>query len=1073
MTDNQNPTAVVVNDDVTQLRVLSGLLRKDGFETQMFETAQDALAAMDQERPPDLIVTDLYMPGIDGWRFCRLLRSSEYPLFNEVPILVVSATFAGDEASRITADLGANAFLPSPVDGRRFIASARSLLAGERPRDTLHVLIIEDSKTLAGMLKKSFEQEGYHAGIASDLGAAVDAFEREPYHIAVIDYHLPDGKGDALLPRFRKARPDIVCIMMTTDPNPELGLIWMQAGAAAYLRKPFKPDYLLELCARARRERALLQVEERLEERTRELRESRERLRVSEANYRRLLKNVPAVIYQSRMTPGGEFTFPFIAETVITMLGVSAEAVMADSSRILGMIHPEDQSLFHEGVLKSARTLQPYEERFRFIKDGKSRWLEARSTPESLEDGSILWDGFFFDITRIKGLEMEVQDRRENFQAFFNTMTDMIFVGRPDGSIVLANPAVSRILGYSADELTAMHILDVHRPGDRREAETILTQMFRGERESCPLPLCAKDGRAVPVETRIWFGKWNGEACLFGISKDLSAEQEAHQRFERLFHNNPALMAVSSIPDRRFTDVNAAFLATLGYERKEVVGKTAAELNLFMDREQQDAVGKMVVAEKRVPGLEMRVRCKDGTIRNGLFSGEIIQNQGGDYFLTVMVDVTERIALERRLHQMEKTESLSRMAGSVAHHFNNMLGVVMGNLELARLDLPEPNAIADKLAESHRAARRAAEMSRLMLTLLGQTLSNPRPIDLSETCLDRLEALRAEIPAPVALESDLPLPGPVVIVDSAQVGQVLAGLVSNAWEAIGDGPGNIRLSVSTAKRKDIPEDRRFPVDWQPAMDDYACLTVTDTGRGMSGQTIDRIFDPFYTDKFTGRGLGLAVALGIIKSFRGCITVESRVGGRGAEDGGRRSEDGSQRSEGGGQGTEDGGQGLEGVARVSRCGSVFRVFLPLSTEAVPRRAPEKSVDAQGMATGGVILVVDDQDMVRNVAKSILEKFGFEVLTAEDGVEALEIFRRNPAGVRLVLTDLSMPRMNGWETLAALREIRPDIQVILASGYDEAKVMEGSHAERPEAFLSKPYRMADLKAALNKALGPVLP
>ena len=127
----------------------------------------------------------------------------------------------------------------------------------------------------------------------------------------------------------------------------------------------------------------------------------------------------------------------------------------------------------------------------------------------------------------------------------------------------------------------------------------------------------------------------------------------------------------------------------------------------------------------------------------------------------------------------------------------------------------------------------------------------------------------------------------------------------------------------------------------------------------------------------------------------------------------------------------------------------------------------------MATGGVILVVDDQDMVRNVAKSMLEKFGFEVLTAGDGVEALEIFRHKHADVRLVLTDLSMPRMNGWETLAALREIRPDIQVILASGYDEAKVMEGSHAERPEAFLSKPYRMADLKAALNKALGPVLP
>ena len=165
--------------------------------------------------------------------------------------------------------------------------------------------------------------------------------------------------------------------------------------------------------------------------------------------------------------------------------------------------------------------------------------------------------------------------------------------------------------------------------------------------------------------------------------------------------------------------------------------------------------------------------------------------------------------------------------------------------------------------------------------------------------------------------------------------------------------------------------------------------------------------------------------------------------------------------------------MVGEARVFGSGSVFRVFLPLSTEAVPRRAPEKSVDAQGMATGGVILVVDDQEMIRNMAKTMLEKFGFEVLTAEDGVEALEIFRHKHADVRLVLTDLSMPRMNGWETLAALREIRPDIPVILASGYDEAKVMEGSHAERPEAFLSKPYPMADLKAALDKALGPVLP
>ncbi|MEA3396672.1 MAG: response regulator, partial [Chloroflexota bacterium] len=236
------PAAVVVNDDTTQLGILSGLLAKAGVEARSFESAEAALTAMDPADPPDLVVTDLYMPGIDGWRFCRLLRSPEYEAFNGVPILVVSATFAGDHYEHISADVGADAFLASPVDGKVFTAQIKALLTEKEARRLPRALIVEDGKTLAGLLKKTFAANGYRVDVALTVREAEAAFAKTPYDVAVLDYHLPDGTGDALLDALQTERPDCVCLMMTTDPTPALALDWMKRGAAAYLRKPFEPE---------------------------------------------------------------------------------------------------------------------------------------------------------------------------------------------------------------------------------------------------------------------------------------------------------------------------------------------------------------------------------------------------------------------------------------------------------------------------------------------------------------------------------------------------------------------------------------------------------------------------------------------------------------------------------------------------------------------------------------------------------------------------------------------------------------------------------------------------------------
>ncbi len=264
-----------------------------------------------------------------------------------------------------------------------------------------------------------------------------------------------------------------------------------------------------------------------------------------------------------------------------------------------------------------------------------------------------------------KRLQVALQESLANFRTFFESISDMIFVGHPNGKLIFTNQAVTQTLGYAADELLTMHVLDVH-PEDRRvEAESIFAAMFRGERASCPLPLAAKDGSLVPVETRVWFGQWNGANCFFGISKNLSAEQEAQQRFERLFRHNPSLMALSTLPDGRFDDVNNTFLTVLGYSSGEVIGKTAAELGLFPAAPRQLVVAEQLRREGHMANVEMSVRRRDGTILIGLFSGETIRSHGREYFLTVMNDISEIKRMEEALKTSNDRLFLAAQAGGV------------------------------------------------------------------------------------------------------------------------------------------------------------------------------------------------------------------------------------------------------------------------------------------------------------------------------------------------------------------------------------------------------------------------
>ena len=322
------------------------------------------------------------------------------------------------------------------------------------------------------------------------------------------------------------------------------------------------------------------------------------------------------------------------------------------------------------------------------------------------------------------------------------------------------------------------------------------------------------------------------------------------------------------------------------------------------------------------------------------------------------------------------------------------------------------------------ATRRAAKVSSLMLTYLGQTRDDPGPIDLAEACRLNLPLIQAVKSSDAVFESLLPTSGPTVNATSSHIQLVLTALLTNAWEALPEGRGRIHLAVNPVSANEIPATNRYPLDWRPQDASYGCLEVADTGCGISSEGFEKLFDPFYSTKFVGRGLGLPAVLGIARADGGGITVQSEPGR----------------------------------------GSVFRVYFPLAEEPA-LEPPEKAPDPLKPLAGGTVLLVEDDGLLRKTTAAMLARLGYSVVEACDGAEAVDVFRQRRNEINLVVCDLTMPRMDGRKTVAALREMAEGIPAIITSGYHESIAKA---ADLPGAFLSKPYGLNELRAAVVAAL-----
>jgi PAS domain S-box-containing protein len=459
------------------------------------------------------------------------------------------------------------------------------------------------------------------------------------------------------------------------------------------------------------------------------------------------------------------------------------------------------------------------------------------------------------------------------------------------------------------------------------------------------------------------------------------------------------------------TSWNRAAEKIFGYTAAEAIGQPIAMLLPPDRRHEESEILERIRRGGHVKHFETVRTCKGGKqIQVSLTVSPIFAPDGTLSGAShIARDITEKLEFDRQLRQTQKLESLGVLAGGLAHDFNNLLTGIMGNASLAADGLPPDHRVRSRIQEIVAASERAALLIRQMLAYAGKGAFVLEHFDISNQVEEIVPLLRTSIPRTIDLKLKLEGALPRIEADRSQIQQLIMNLAINAAESI-EGAGTVAITTS-ARRSEAEQE--------------VVLEVRDTGSGMDEEVRARIFDPFFTTKFTGRGLGLSAVMGIIRTHRGSISVESKPG----------------------------------------VGSTFTVVFPAYDSPARAPAAEPAAELHGE---GRILVVDDEELVRNMAAVTLQQYGYTVETATDGAAGVALFSRDPDGYGAVLLDLTMPVMDGDRALREIRAIRPEVPVLLSSGYSETDALARFSNHHFAGFLQKPYTGSALARKLKQLL-----
>ncbi|MFP4378945.1 MAG: PAS domain S-box protein [Candidatus Sumerlaeia bacterium] len=612
-----------------------------------------------------------------------------------------------------------------------------------------------------------------------------------------------------------------------------------------------------------------------------------------------------------------------------------------------------------------------------------------------------------------------------------------------DDKIVFANQSAAEIFGCEIEDLLNQELKtleDLMHPDDADRIREYRQKRLTGEEveERYEIRSKRKDGSYVWREVLARRIEFNGRPAILSSFSDiteryemLSAFRESERRYRRLFESIQDIYYEVSL-EGTILEVSPSVEKIALYKREELLGTQLSDL--YAEPERRAELLAHLQRHGEVADYEIELRDKDGRIVPCSITAGIVQEEGKEPAIIGSVRVIAerkrseklRRELDQQLQQAQKMKSLNVMAGSIAHNFNNLLMTVLGNLEMGLGEMQEGSGARFCIEEAELAARRAAELSSQMLIYAGQGQETKRPCKINELLQRMSGMLEINVSKKALMETVFSGSDPMTNCDTAQIRQVVMNIVSNAAEAVGDSPGIIRITTGM-NHYTRAELSRTVLGVNLPEGEYVWIEVQDTGPGMDDETLAHIFDPFFTTKFTGRGLGLATVLGIIRGHKGTIIVNSQ----------------------------------------ENKGTRFRILLPALSEA--DIASEKDEDdLQNWKGSGLVLVVDDEEEVCRLCCRMLEKAGFDVLTARDGYDALTLFRRRKDEIICVVLDLVMPRMDGEEALREIRNIRPDVPIMLSSGCNIDEIKMRFPSQELNAIVHKPYQYMEMMREMKRML-----
>jgi PAS domain S-box-containing protein len=927
----------------------------------------------------------------------------------------------------------------------------------------MKILAVEDDPDDRLLLREALNEGSRDTEIqlafAGQLSEALQLAAAKAFDVILLDLGLPDSNGIETFLALQAGTPKTPIILLTGLNDEALGMKAVREGAQDYLIKGSVRGGDLFRAIRyaiGRKEVELL-------------------LKETNTQLQTLIQTIPDAVYV-KDTESRHLIVNRAAEELLAMQAEDAKGRTNEELMPSDLLN--ECSASDEPTLRQGKTVR-CEERFA-DREGRSMFLDTVKAPLRDDAGNIFGlVGVSRNITQRKlveeeltryrehledvvdarteelkkanrQLQQEIAERKEmqdkllrsekRYRAIIEDQTELVSRFTPDGELTFVNEAYCRYFGETPDELVGRKYWH-HLPEGEQSKLAAHIACLGPEN-----PVAVIEHPVVSPTGEIRWQQWTDRVILDdggntveiqAVGRDITERIRAEkalresERYYRslLYSMHEDILVVDR--EYRVTDVNKDYLPSIQRQREELIDSHCHEVSHGLEepcgRHGQECIMCEVLEMGRPRfGRHKHVRADGGSVWLDIQYSPLRSEKGEiTHVIQAARDVTHEIELQSQLRQAQKMEAIGTLAGGIAHDFNNILGIILGYSEMAIFDVGEKSPVYGQLKEIQTAGHRAKELVKQILAFSRKAEKGREPLRISLIVKEAVKLLKAALPSTLEIRQKIDISDgeSTILADATQIHQVLMNLCTNAAHAMRDRGGILEVGLSAVELSREDRDRPFELD--PGR--YVKLTVSDTGHGIDPVTIERIFEPYFTTKGTGEGtgLGLSVVHGIVRSHGGAVIVSSEQG----------------------------------------AGTTFDVYFPRLESEI---AEERHVVSSLPLGSETVLYVDDEEVLVSVARTVLERLGYRVVFSTNGADALEIIRRRANDIDLVVTDQTMPGMTGLELAREILSIRPDMPVVLCTGFSEHATPEAAGAMGIRELLMKPFEMRELAGVIRRLL-----